>query len=88
MLFLRNALIEYDFDLLNGFSYRQLNQIWPGQSWSSLEYGGRWKMLHYHAMDFFSRIAVNAYELPYGILKVFGTSDIYEDPISVRDCAS
>lgn len=30
-----------------GAMYWQLNQIWPAPSWSSLEYGGRWKLLHY-----------------------------------------
>ncbi len=31
----------------------QLNDIWPGPSWSSLEYNGKWKLLHYEERKFF-----------------------------------
>ena len=44
-----------------GALYWQLNDIWQGPSWSSLEYGGRWKMLHYYAKDFFQPIAVTGH---------------------------
>lgn len=36
-----------------GTLYWQLNDTWPVASWSSLEYGGRWKQLHYHAKRFY-----------------------------------
>lgn len=40
-----------------GILYWQLNDVWPCASWSSLEYGGRWKLLHHEARRFFAPIA-------------------------------
>lgn len=37
-----------------GLLYWQLNDSWPVSSWSSIEYSGRWKQLHYHTRRFFS----------------------------------
>lgn len=37
-----------------GALYWQLNDLWPVISWSSIEYDGRWKLLHYEARRFFS----------------------------------
>jgi beta-mannosidase len=37
-----------------GALYWQLNDCWPVASWSSLEYTGRWKALHYEAKRFFA----------------------------------
>ncbi|KAF8774431.1 Beta-mannosidase like protein [Argiope bruennichi] len=44
-----------------GALYWQLNDIWPAPSWASIEYGGRWKMLHYYAKHFFSPLLVSPY---------------------------
>ncbi len=35
----------------------QLNDVWPVSSWSSIEYSGKWKALHYDAKRFFSPVA-------------------------------
>jgi len=43
-----------------GTLYWQLNDTWPGASWSSLDYGGGWKVLHYVARRFFQPVAVAA----------------------------
>ncbi|WP_337267361.1 beta-mannosidase [Oryzifoliimicrobium ureilyticus] len=43
-----------------GTLYWQLNDTWPVASWSSLDYGGRWKILHYFAQRFFQPVAVAA----------------------------
>lgn len=43
-----------------GSLYWQLNDVWPGASWSSLDYFGHWKALHFHARRFFAGVAVAA----------------------------
>ncbi len=44
-----------------GVIYWQLNDNWPVASWASLEYGGRWKILHYAARKFFAPVTTVAY---------------------------
>ena len=43
-----------------GALYWQLNDTYPVASWSSIEYGGRWKLLHSMAKRFFAPINVVA----------------------------
>lgn len=43
-----------------GSLYWQLNDVWPGASWSSIDHFGRWKALHFHARRFFAPVAVAA----------------------------
>ena len=43
-----------------GALYWQLNDCWPVASWSSLEFGGRWKALHHAARRFFAPLLVTA----------------------------
>jgi beta-mannosidase len=42
-----------------GTLYWQLNDCWPVASWSSIDYYGNWKALHYVARDVFSPIALS-----------------------------
>lgn len=57
-----------------GALYWQLNDTWPVQSWSSLDYGGGWKMLHYMAARFFAPVSVVA--IPDGaIVRVTAVND-------------
>ncbi|SHJ06469.1 beta-mannosidase [Wenxinia saemankumensis] len=37
-----------------GTLYWQLNDTWPVCSWSSLDHGGVWKVLHHHARHFYA----------------------------------
>lgn len=46
-----------------GAVYWQLNDIWPVASWSSIDYFGRWKALHYYAKRFFSPILLTCEEV-------------------------
>lgn len=43
-----------------GTLFWQLNDNWPVASWSSVEYGGKWKPLQYVARRFFAPVAVQA----------------------------
>nr|XP_046269073.1 beta-mannosidase isoform X2 [Scatophagus argus] len=61
-----------------GALYWQLNAIWQAPSWSSIEFGGKWKMLHYFAQDFFAAV------LPVGFedddtLFIYAVSDLSQD---------
>ncbi len=41
----------------------QLNDIWPVASWSSIDYFGRWKALHYSEKRFFAPIMISCEEV-------------------------
>ncbi len=45
-----------------GTLYWQINDNWPVASWSSIDYYGRWKALHYMAKKFFSPLLVSGIE--------------------------
>jgi beta-mannosidase len=46
-----------------GSLYWQLNDCWPAISWSSLDYLGNWKALHYAARRFFEPILISTEEI-------------------------
>ena len=43
-----------------GIIYWQLNNNWPVASWSSLDYSGKWKPLHYHMKRAYASVAISA----------------------------
>jgi len=47
-----------------GILYWQLNDCWPVASWSSLDYFGRWKALHYAARHFFAPVMLSIEDNP------------------------
>lgn len=44
---------------VSGTLYWQLNDCWPVASWSSLDYFGRWKALHYAARRFYAPLLLS-----------------------------
>jgi beta-mannosidase len=46
-------------DRVAGILYWQLNDCWPVASWSSLDYFGRWKALHYAARRFYEPLLLS-----------------------------
>ncbi|PKN94106.1 MAG: beta-mannosidase [Chloroflexi bacterium HGW-Chloroflexi-6] len=55
----------------------QLNDCWPVASWSSLDYFGRWKALHYAAKRFYAPLLLSVAD--YGkAVKIHITSDLVE----------
>lgn len=55
----------------------QLNDVWPVASWSAIDYTGKWKLLMYHAKNFFAPISPITYREK-DKLEVFATNDTTE----------
>lgn len=66
-----------------GTLYWQLNDTWPVASWSSLDYGGRWKAMHYMARRFFQPVAVAAIPSADGKDIVFSMVNDTIEPVAV-----
>ncbi|MEC9489304.1 MAG: glycoside hydrolase family 2 protein [Halanaerobiales bacterium] len=63
-----------------GTLYWQLNDNWPVASWSSLDYHGRWKALHYMAKKFYAPIIISGIENNEdAAVEIHVTSDRLED---------
>jgi beta-mannosidase len=56
----------------------QLNDCWPVASWSSIDYFGRWKALHYYAKRAFQETII-AFESNEDELKVQAVTESYDD---------
>ena len=60
---------------VSGILYWQLNDCWPVASWSSLDYYGRWKALHYYARKFFAPVMMSV-EDDDPTMSIWVTSDV------------
>jgi beta-mannosidase len=60
-----------------GTLYWQLNDIWQAQTWSSLEYGGRWKLLHNGVKRAYDKFLISGYLLDKNFT-VYMISDDFE----------
>ena len=58
-----------------GTLYWQLNDIWPVASWSSIDYYGKWKLLHYAARRFYEPIHPVVYMKEDGIVEIYVVND-------------
>lgn len=62
-----------------GSLYWQLEDLWVAPTWSSIEYDGRWKVLHYAAKDAYEPVIIAPYfDYTTGNLSVWVTSDLWE----------
>ncbi len=62
---------------VSGTLYWQLNDCWPVASWSSLDYFGRWKALHYAARRFYAPLMLSVEDKP-PRQSIFISSDLRE----------
>ncbi len=62
-----------------GTLYWQLNDNWPVCSWSSLDYGGKWKLLHYAAKRFYNPLMVTSFSKTPDSVQVWTVNDRTED---------
>src|SRR5699024_863165 len=61
-----------------GALYWQLNDCWPVASWSSIDYDGRWKALHYFTKRFYAPILLSIREEK-DSAEIYVTNDSLED---------
>jgi beta-mannosidase len=64
-------------DRVAGTLYWQLNDCWPVASWSSVDYFGRWKALHYAARYFYAPLLLSIEDKP-PLQTVYVTNDLLE----------
>ena len=65
-----------------GTLYWQLNDTWPVCSWSSLDHGGGWKLLHHMARDFYAPVMVTV--VPEGATLAIKAVNDTPDPVDLQ----
>jgi beta-mannosidase len=62
-----------------GSLYWQLNDIWSAPTWASVEYDGRWKVVHYAVKHSYEPVIIAPhYNRTSGSLSIWATSDLWE----------
>jgi beta-mannosidase len=59
-----------------GTIYWQLNDLWPVASWSSIDYHGRWKVLHHWAKRFYAPVLGSIIVKDGNSIDLWATSDL------------
>lgn len=67
-----------------GAVYWQINDCWPVISWSSIDYWGRWKALHYYARRFFAPVMISCEEESWMTAEANMNRQHFEFPKSIR----
>ncbi|WP_231686751.1 glycoside hydrolase family 2 protein [Bacillus sp. JCM 19034] len=62
-----------------GTLYWQINDCWPVASWSSIDYYGRWKALHYYVKKAFKDVAIVIDGTEHSNINIHVISDQLED---------
>ena len=65
-------------DRCGGALYWQLNDSWPVSSWSSIDYYGRWKAMHYATRRFFDPVLLSC-AIDDDLAGIYVTSDVVAD---------
>jgi beta-mannosidase len=82
---IKNAIESHRSDMpyCMGSLYWQLNDCWPAASWSSIDYYGRWKALHYSVKESFKNqiVRVNVAD---DKIQIYGISDVNGGQVSLR----
>jgi beta-mannosidase len=64
-----------------GTLYWQLNDCWPAPTWSSIDYLGNWKALHYAMREDFQPVALLQKTTEKGEVQLYVKSDVMENQI-------
>ena len=62
-----------------GTLFWQINDCWPSVSWSSIDYYGRWKALHYYAKRAYAPVIISPYSFNDDTVRVRVVSDMSEE---------
>lgn len=80
---LRSQVFSDNRGLCMGALYWQLNDVWQAPTWSSIDFEGRWKPLHYFAEQFFAPQMASAYLNTAQVLHVYAINDRPDPVMSV-----